>query len=426
MYFAKRSHILVGALALVAVVAGTSTTAAAGSASTSVPVAASATVADGMAVKGSVTRSGKAVAGADVLVVAWPESKVLEALPDDTAVPMYTVANIKTDIEGNYAVPLDVSALPPDLVSEEGQVDVDVMVADKTSQMQRSVSLASAPTLTGGRWIAAMDAEAVSSGDPAEGVAMTFDLDTGAVTDSTMPWTEQVDDQGVELTEAAATEALRSEVTARESIDTWLAGRASAASVTPLDECAAHATGTYQGNRRENFIIARGVVNAKVTVDQNSNSKHTVGIAVKPSTQWKAGGTVTKTWSNSAQQGGVTGTRKYYDHVRYRFYNNPCGLGYTDYWRPNNDQELLAGYVLVDALNYNNCSTHGNEHTYTKEDGKNTTYSTGVDLEQVDVSAQSGWGTKTQLRWKWTGTAKLCWSSAAAGPNGSARVITKP
>lgn len=361
-----------------------------------------------------------------MLIVAWPESKVLTALPDDTAVPMYAVANIKTDSDGNYAVPLDVSALPPDVVSEEGQVDVEVTVADATSQMQRSVSLSSAPTVAGGRWIAAMDAEAVSFGGQAEGVAMTFDLGTGAVTDSTMPWTEQVDDSGAQLTQAAAAEALRSEVTARESIDTWIAGRASSGSVVPLDECVPHATGTYQGNRRENFVIARGVTNAKVTVDQNSNSTHSVGIAVKPSSEWKAGGAVTMTWSNSSQQGGITGTRMYYDHVRYRLYDNPCGLGYTDYWRPNNDQEPLAGYVMVDTLNYNNCRTHGNEHTYTKEAGKNTTYSTGVDLTQVDVSAQSGWGTKTQLRWAWTGTAKLCWSSSAAGPNGSARVITKP
>jgi hypothetical protein len=248
-----------------------------------------------------------------------------------------------------------------------------------------------------------MDAEAVSSGEAAEGVAMTFDLDTGAVTDSTMPWTEQVDDSGAELTEAAAAEVLRSEVTARKSIDTWLADRRSAASVVPLDECVAHATGTYQGNRRENFVIARGVVNVKVTVDQNSNSTHTVGVALKTGTQWKAGGTRTKKWSNSAQENNKTGTRKYYNHVRYRFYDNPCGLGYTDYWLPNNGQELLAGYVVIDPLNYNNCTTHGNGHSYTKEDGKNTTYSTGMDLKQVNVSAQSGWGTKTQLRWAWTG-----------------------
>ncbi|WP_369372263.1 hypothetical protein AB1046_02720 [Promicromonospora sp. Populi] len=405
-------------------------TVAAATASTSVAatgsVAATVTVTEDTAISGSVTRSGKPVAGADVLVVAWPESKVLEALPDDTEVPMYTVANIKTDIEGNYAVPLDVSALPPDLVSDGGQVDVDVMVADATSQMQRSVSLASASSLSGGRWIAAMDTEAVTSGDDVEGVSMTFDLDTGAVTDSTMPWTEQVDDQGVELTEAAAAEALRSEVTARVSIDTWLANRVSEASVVPLDECVAVGTGTYQSNRRENFVIARGVTNAKVTVDQNSNSTHTVGVAYKTSTVWKAGGTQTKTWSNSAQQSGIAGTRMYYDHVRYRFYDNPCGVGYTDFWRPNNGQELLAGYVVVDALNYNNCRAHGNGYSYTKEEGKNTTYSTGMDLEQVNVSAQSGWGSATQLRWSWTGQAKLCWSSADAGPEGSARVITKP
>jgi hypothetical protein len=239
-----------------------------------------------------------------------------------------------------------------------------------------------------------------------------------------MPPSEMVDDDGVYISKSDAA-ALHSEPRERSSIDSLLSERRSGSSVPGTNACAWIATNEYQGNRRESFVIVRGVLNAKARLYQIRDAEHTVGVAVKYSGgAWEAGGTRTRNWENETSQGGITGTKKYYNHVRYRKYLYDCG-GVK--WMSNNEQQALAGYTIpANPLDFNNCSLHGNEYEFTKTQGKNTTYSTGMELSVLDVSAQSGWGSKTKIKWTFTGRAKICWSSSANGLEGSARVITKP
>lgn len=372
------------------------------------------------AIQGVVARSGVPVRGADVLVVAWPTQEVLDKLTDGEQVPTYSVANVKTDAAGRYAVPLDLASLPADVATEDGQVDVDIIVADKKSEMQWGVSLLSDSAGGDEIWVAAKGAEV----DDPEGVEMTFDLGTGAVTDSTMPPSELVNNEGVQLSGAAAANQMRVTPSKRSTADALLADRDGSMSAMAPTNCRWLATNTYQGNRRESFVFVRGVLNAKAVLYQVRGSSHTLGIAHKSNDGgWGQSGTLTRSFENESVQGGIVGTKKYYNHVRYRKYTYTCG---GSSWRPNNEQEAIAGHVVVPAQNYNHCTTHGKEYKFTKTNGKNATLSAGVDLSMINVSAQSGWNSTTKIKWSFTGRAKICWNDAGKGQEFSPHVIVKP
>lgn len=376
------------------------------------------------ALTGTVTSNDVSVPEADVVVVAWPNQSVLESLGDEQKVESQVVATTQTDASGDFTVQLDSSSLPKDLVSETGQVDVDVIVADKEHEAERSLSLLATPD---GWTSAEVVAAAVETVSP---VDLQFDLGTGAFQSSAVSETDLAadpdllsDEEGQALAPADAPGFDATSVVDRGRIDTLLSERGSQSGITPMDECYPIATSTYQSQRPESFVIAQGVLNARARVTQGSGTSHSLGVAVTFGNGWKGSGSTTKSTSSTASQGGIATARRYYNRVKYRYYRNSCGAAFGHYWRPYSIQELVAGYVLVSRLSYSRCNTYDAGYSWTKNSGRNTTYGTGVDLAQVNVSAQSGYNSDTSLSFgEFTGRAKLCWSSSA-GREQSARVV---
>lgn len=377
-----------------------------------------------VALIGTVLSNGEPVDGADIVVIAWPNQTILESLGDDQRVETQVVATSKSDNSGAFSVTLDPASLPKELVSETGQVDVDVIVADKEHEAERSLSLlAGADGWTSAEVVA-------SATDAANPVDLDFDLSTGAFQSSAISAADLAadpellsDEEGQALSPADAPGFDTTPLTDRGRIDTILQERGTASGITPMEECYAIGTSTYQSQRAESFVVAQGVTNAKVKVTQGSGTSHSLGVAVNFGGGWKGSGSTSKTTSSSASQGGIATARRYYNRVKYRYYTNSCGVSYGYRWRPYSIQELVAGYVLVSRLSYSRCNTYEAEYTYVKNKGRNTTYGTGVDLAQVNVSAQSGYNSDTSIAWPdFTGRAKLCWSSSA-GREQSSRVV---
>lgn len=377
-----------------------------------------------VALTGTVLSNSKPVEGADVVVVAWPNQTILESLGDDQRVETQVVATSKSDNSGEFSVALDPASLPKELVSETGQVDVDVIVADKEYEAERSLSL-----LAGSAgWTSA---EVVASTtEAANPIDLGFDLGTGAFQSSAISADDLAtdpellsDEEGLALSAADAPGFDTTPLTERGRIDTILQERGTASGITPMEECYAVGTSTYQSQRAESFVIAQGVTNARAKVTQGAGTSHSLGVAVNFGGGWKGSGSTSKTKSSGAGQGNIASARRYYNRVKYRYYTNTCGVSYGYRWRPHSIQELVAGYVLVSRLSYSRCNTYDAGYEYTKNDGRNTTYGTGVDLAQVNVSAQSGYNSDSSISWpNFTGRAKLCWSSSA-GREQSSRVV---
>lgn len=119
-------------------------------------------------------------------------------------------------------------------------------------------------------------------------------------------------------------------------------------------------------------------------------------------------GTSTISLNASASRGGVIDATAW-NKSNYREYIYSCRPGYE--LRPISVNSLLFQWTFWPHEIYATCTTYTGG-TYTKGNGTNVTYSTGVNLGSGSVSAQSGWNSDTKVSWTVTKKTKLCGSSS--------------
>ena len=101
------------------------------------------------------------------------------------------------------------------------------------------------------------------------------------------------------------------------------------------------------------------------------------------------------------------------NRVNYRDYNSSCG--YTTR-KPMGFYAILPSgdFTYAGDTNYTTgCSYYYPGGTPWKSSVTNYTYSAGVDIGPVNVSAQSGWNTATKMTYNVTSRSKICGSSSA-------------
>ena len=76
--------------------------------------------------KGVLTDHGAALAGADVVAIAWPRSEALQQLKDGDPVPTYVIGHTKTDHAGRFTIAADPAALPSAVRGDADQVDIEL------------------------------------------------------------------------------------------------------------------------------------------------------------------------------------------------------------------------------------------------------------------------------------------------------------
>ena len=141
---------------------------------------------------------------------------------------------------------------------------------------------------------------------------------------------------------------------------------------------------------------------------QSSGHDHTLGIGYKSSSgTWSANGTSTISYSGSAEYGRLADAN-IYNAVNYRDTHSTCGGTWR---RPIGCYGLSTNFTYAGHINYPYCQTvYGG--TYTKNQGRNTTYANGVNIGGFSVSAQSGWNREVRITWTITARSKLCGSNS--------------
>lgn len=183
-------------------------------------------------------------------------------------------------------------------------------------------------------------------------------------------------------------------------------------------------TGQIQNGRSERFMNVYSVgSNAKPWVTQEVGSSHTLGIAVKaPGAPWTLSGSNTRSTSSSltTHRGYIGGMR---NQVNYREYKRTCPspLRYWYQWKPYSVHSLNSGftaYAGVPAWNYRaNCGEQRYRvGDFTKSEGSNATFSNGVNLTVLDVSAKATFSSNTKLRFDFSGAGAYMCGSTSQGP----------
>lgn len=385
-------------------------------------------------VTGVVTKDGKPVAGADVLLIAWPNDAVLDALADGERVNTRVVARDAANDAGQFEVSLTPDSLSPEHRRKDGGVQLELVIADRQSEVIWNFTAVGAASELSRNGALTWGNERVDQRSLAArselGVGPThISVEIGErptvreLGDEPENW---VDDNGGRLSAAGATDrAVAPKEPRRADFDTIATVDGD---VTPLAQgwCA---TGTYETGRTESFIRTIGVIQAKNWVDQSSSSSHTLGIAYKSgSGAWSQSGTASRTTSTSSSDHlSYNGTLR--NKVNYRKYVGCDGTPLNaEQWRSSSIHSLGSSVIIhstrPDWQKSANCTNYpATTGTKSKTSGSNVTYSAGVNFSKISLSARASYSSYTKQRWVPSGGSgrfNLCGSSSS-GWSGAAQ-----
>lgn len=341
---------------------------------------------------------------ATITVIAWPTSPELEGLEEGETVGTKLVDRFETDKDGRFSVVVDPAQLDSSQRGRDGQVDLELVVQAGsrqatwfTSVVERQVEPAA---ITNERARSAWAPATSPTDGPQE---VQFDLANGIVDVGQVVFA--VDDS--EPASKAKAEVPSINQLAVLDIEKSL----SVAGEFEPYACPWTA-GTFHYDITERFANVFAWSGAKGIVVFESGSSHTLGIALKSGSTWSASGTGTISTSSGAEANNVVNARAV-NKVNYRDYTN-CANHVQR--RPVSFFALLPGgsFPQVSHTNFAYCgsSTYAPAQKIWKTKGKNATFSTGVSLGPISVSAQSGWTQQTKLTWSITQTTKVCGSTA--------------
>jgi hypothetical protein len=386
---------------------------------------AAATVSSTTVLTGHLLRNGQGVAG-DIIATVWPKKSELADEPLGSRVDTQIVYRGSAADDGSFTVSLNPEDLPAKYVTKDGQVDLEVTAADASSQTDFFTSIIRAemvPAVTGLAARTGWTTQTSVQRGSTRAQDIKLDLATQLVDTTADPKSEQVhltaSERGsisAQDTSGSAVPKLHVEARNERLMDqplaSFVSGGVTAADVAePTDVCSTYSVGDVK-NRKEAFARVWAWSGALATVDFNAGSTHTLGVAMGSADQWSASGTETIETSAGASVGRVADAVAV-NKVNYRDYKNIC-------WAKTH--RIPVGFFAVlpsGEFTYSphqtypraNCASLAASGTFWKVKGKNVTYSGGVDLPYVNVSAQSGWNQETKVAWQPTANTWLCGST---------------
>lgn len=389
------------ALVLIPVLVGLATSVPASGATLAVSPRAPAATSDSLAT-GIVTRDGVPVSNAILSVAAYPSASVLAALPTGGRAELLLVDTVVTDAFGGFNATVDWTNIPTSYRDSTGGANFQIVASAGTQML--GWNLSGAPVGSGLR--AASLALSGVGGRP-DRLTFEFGRDSGV---------------GSALQDTAPTDGLRPAGSMTKNglhamTTTRTPSVRSAGTGVCCSGCYAVASNWYYGID-ERFAAVYAWGGAYGTITQTYGSTHTLGVAAQlQSGAWQASGTsnLIEVKGTGAIRGGIADAWVY-NKVNYRDFALTCPP-----WTKT--RQAVSNYGLLTAFNYaghpywSACS-HYTGGTYWKSSGTQTTFSTGVTLGILNVSAQSGWDTATEMKWDVTSPTWLCgntsqgWASA--------------
>lgn len=400
---------------------------------------------------GTVTRNGTPDAAATVTVFAEPSSQALDAAAP-SALRLLPLGVATTDDAGYFSVSAIMPTPGSDYVSPDHGTDIFLEVADPQSQLTWTYTLYpwGSATATGSPTSPASGATVPPNGKYPDGrfaPLTTFDLGTGAVQqvgDSPAQW---LNDAGTELGVAGANALPRARVEPPSSgladyAATYLAASATdrAAMLTPVPPSAGGTgptgyaggcgfstwTNNYHYDVREHYVNAYSFSGAPVTVTEgngtNNSFQGTLGVVDQwPDGSVTLGGTSGMSWDHHASASGLVNA-DISNRVNYRERATACVTD-TQY-KQYSYYDFLTDIFNPGHNDFSTCSVKKAGITWGTSTADNKTWSTGVSFPGIAVSAQSGYGSSTELSFDFTVKGYICGNSTS-GPASSSQVSAK-
>lgn len=372
-----------------------------------------------VAIKGQLNKNGVGQSGA-VFLKVLPTFKEITKYAPGQSVPRIYSAYQAVDSSGNFELRIDRSTLPQKYMAQDGQVDVELTASDGSSDIIWFTSLR-APTKRGAHF-------AALASDDGSVATVTVDFGKSTVNDGSLTPESLVSSDGVTPASAPDLEAVGGTAMSAHSGPAFNAAQASlsdapsgssrATAAVPAEICQGSWGSTYQ-NSSERWANIYGVL-APWNVTLSNGNSHTLGIA------YKGGQSGTLTISASTSSSTTAAQATLYNTVQYRPWYDSCYP--NEWWKPYAVVTLMSSYSQIAIVNYPYCTAVAANVTYTKNTSSNLTFSGGVSIKGVGLTAKSGWDSAVRMSMAPTRNGYVCGNSSV-GWSGSSNVsnqVTRP
>lgn len=306
---------------------------------------------------------GLGVSDGVITAYAWPNGETLDALPADSEVPMLPLKLVPQSTTGKFQVG---STVPAGYREGDGSMNLEVEATTDVGTATLAVATA---------------ADALSL--PTDGSTL---LMTGAAVD---------------------------------------AGIVPAKPVPP--PCITKKTAEHQ-TPKEAYVQANGAITAPARVMEKTKTTQELGISVSidGGKTFKASGEASVTHKAEKQNVDTTAPRAtaqlWKNQVNYYKFVKTCNKKVKSVtWRPTVIYSLNVDFDVVPHPVYKYCAEKPTGNSWSKSTGITNTFSTGVGLTPVKVSATAEWGKDVEVSWTSTEKTWYCGTNPD-GPETSALV----
>jgi hypothetical protein len=375
---------------------------------------------------------GQADPNGEVYVLALPDQSDLIGLPAGVQFPLTLAGFARTNVRGNYVV----NVSPATLMTTNGRhgyLNLQVIAVSEGMVMQFAYSVAHA----GKAW----RVEGGANSTPSTSFDFSARTVTGTPAAATVAPGSSTAPRGMAMKPAAPTADASLGVASVTSItpatptpslqqlrqSTQFASTAAASPM--IGVCIAY-WGTEYYNIREHFLNAEtygGNIPETVTEGTNSSTTATLGVAYSysgASGTWGASGTASITDSSTyGVSSTFSTTYSVYNRVNYRDLHYSCGGVYRE---PYSFYDLLTADGGPVGITWQwNCGTHRAGDTWYTSSATDATIGGGVNLGILSVSAQQGYGTSIQLKYRFNVAGEVCGNNSS-GPLQSSLLEADP
>jgi hypothetical protein len=354
---------------------------------------------------GLVRNDGKPVAGADVELIAWPSQAVLEDLPTGVPVPLRVVGTTTTDDKGHFSIEVEPEALPRVSKGPKSRVDLEMRVTDGARQLSYDYTVEAVPeaqrAARGRSWTALSGSMAPGKKTAPE---LRVDLGRGTAWDVANDPAKWLKKNGVPYGRAGRNKAAR--------VAVKKVTPAMRAAYSRREICLVIADDVVK-NLPEHFLNVYAWSGARGTVTQSNGVDHSLGIGIRNGNTgaWKGSGSSTISLNSQGSQSRIVNS-SVWNRVNYRDYIDQCAQDTKR--RPLSYYDMLSNdWAPVAHVKFTaSCSIKLDGATWSTGSAKNKTYGAGVDLGPINVSAQSGYNSSMDLKFRFTQKSKLCGNSS--------------
>lgn len=337
------------------------------------------------------------VSSGQVLAFADPNQGTIVKDTSGAALPTPMISSAQVDSNGDFTLTADPASLPAGSMMPDGSINVEADVVAGAQQMSYFFPAAPISTPTGIKFVSVGD---TGSRTP----NIEFNMADGMVMNSKYSPTKWLTNNGNKVSATASHQQTR---TVSTKVSPKL--RLLAASVAANDDdslgagCYLVPLDKYYG-RPEHFVNVYDDGSADAHVAQDNTATHTLGVGIHGADGvWAPSGTASI--SRSAGTSAVSTDRQhswgYWNKVNVQDFHNICTLKTSR--KPIGFYDILSADIdgSVQYQFYNNsCGEKAKGDTWNTEQATATTFSAGLDIGPISVSAQTGYGTDENVHYK--------------------------